>query len=136
MLIADGLCVVILMPTILVDLVSPETSVEVDLSLQNLASTPSLPDTILIPPPSIIGIPEPTVLLLAGSTRPSWGCALKKSLLSGVSTASILASLEIAVERYLAVLNPLHYHEFVTKSGVLSTSAVGATIVIGKTNTT
>ena len=61
-----------------------------------------------------------------------WSCTFKKCLFSGLATASILSTLEIAMERYLAIVTPLHYHKFLTKYKVLMTSFGGGIIAIGK----
>jgi len=143
MLIADALCVLILVPTILTDLILPEEGSELDLaqtvsitaggdvSQISMSESGTFPSSASIS--NLHGL-EHSVMILssASSVRPSWSCAFKKSLLSGVATASILAALEIAVERYLAVVNPLHYHEFLTKTGVLSTSSIGSLIAVGE----
>jgi hypothetical protein len=147
LLIADTLCIILLLPTILVDLLIPESGdfalsrssvsqaqrdtssflVLVSNSSRSSNGSQSLPQVI-----SEFQLVEEGLVFLGVEGGVSWSCAFKKSLLSGISTASIIAALEIAVERYLAVVNPLHYHEFVTRNGVLFTSLIGSSIAIGK----
>jgi hypothetical protein len=59
-------------------------------------------------------------------------CALNKGLISGVATASVLATFEIAVERYLAVVTPLHYHKFLTTTSIFVVSLISGVISLGE----
>lgn len=61
-----------------------------------------------------------------------WDCALSNGILAGLATSSVLAALEIAMERYLAVVKPLHYHKLLTTPSILVTSVIGGTISVGE----
>jgi len=61
-----------------------------------------------------------------------WSCTINKGLISGVATASVIAALEIALERYLAVVTPLHYHKLLTTPSISFVSASGGLISLGE----